>query len=73
MASLPHDLRMTSTVSDRGHLSDARHIELDQPADRPWGPVEVIRRAVVEEPKDHASIVGLFLHAERFETSTSTV
>ena len=47
-------------VTVRGHLSDARHIELDQPVDTPQGPVEVVLRPVAEEHKDRASIVGLF-------------
>jgi len=63
MASLVHYVRMASAVSVRGHLSDARHIELDQPLDMPWGPVEIILRAVADEPKDQASIVGLFSDA----------
>jgi len=36
-------------VTVRGHLSDARHIELDQPVDTPQGPVEVVLRPVAEE------------------------
>jgi len=60
MASLLHNVRMTSTVSVRGYRSEARQIELDHPVGRPQGPVEVIRRAEAEEPKDHASLVGLF-------------
>jgi len=51
---------MARAVTVRGHLSDARHIELDQPVDTPQGPVEVVLRPMAEEQKDSASIVGLF-------------
>jgi hypothetical protein len=55
-----YTLNMARVVTVRGHLSDARHIELDQPVDTPRGPVEVVLRPVAEEQKDRASIVGLF-------------
>jgi alpha-D-ribose 1-methylphosphonate 5-triphosphate synthase subunit PhnL len=51
---------MARPVTVRGHLSDARHIELDQPVDTPQGPVEVIVRPVAEDNGNGASIVGLF-------------
>lgn len=53
-------LGMARAVTVRGHLSDDRHIELDQPVDTPRGPVEVVVRPVVEDKGDGASIVGLF-------------
>ena len=55
-----YTLNMARAVTVRGPLSDARHIELDQPVDTPRGPVEVVLRPVAEEQKDRASIVGLF-------------
>jgi hypothetical protein len=51
---------MARSVTVRGHLSDARHIELDQPVDTPQGPVEVIVRSVAPDVGDAASVVGLF-------------
>ena len=51
---------MARAITVRGHLSDARHIELDQPVDTPQGPVEVVLRPAAGEQKDRASIVGLF-------------
>lgn len=51
---------MARSVTVRGQLSDARHIELDEPVDTPRGPVEVVVRAVAEDKRNGASIVGLF-------------
>ena len=51
---------MARAITVRGHLSDARHIELDQPVDTPRGPVEVVVRPVAEQKGDGSSIVGLF-------------
>ena len=51
---------MARAVTVRGHLSDARHIELDHPVDTPQGPVEVVLRPVPAVEDDRASIIGLF-------------
>jgi alpha-D-ribose 1-methylphosphonate 5-triphosphate synthase subunit PhnL len=67
--------RMARAVTVRGHLSDARHIELDQPVDTPRGPVEVVVRPVAEDKGDGASIVGLFADEPELmdEVSDSTM
>lgn len=57
---------MVGAVTVRGRLSDARHIELDQPVETPAGPVEVVVRPLERDEasrapaNDGASVVGLF-------------